>query len=61
MSFEKLLLRNQQIGECLRAIHGKDPSSLRDALGRPYRELLAAQERVLNAAEQLADSLRRMG
>lgn len=61
MNLDKIFSRNEQISECLRGMQLRDESSLIAALGRPYRELMAAQERLLNAAEQFADSVRRMG
>lgn len=61
MSFEKVFKRNQQIGETLKSMRHPDDHSLLTALGKPYRELLAAQERLLNAAENMAESIKRMG
>lgn len=61
MRLEKIFHRNEQISQCLRSLEGRDDHSVLDALQRPYRELVAAQERLLNAAERMADSLRRMG
>lgn len=61
MRLDKIFSRNDQISECLRSLEGRDEPSVLDTLHRPYRELVAAQERLLNAAERMAESLRRMG
>lgn len=61
MRFDKIFSRNEQISQCLRSLEGRDDNPVIDALNRPYRELIAAQERLLNAAERMAESLRRMG
>lgn len=61
MRFDKIFSRNEQISQCLRSLEGRDEPSALDSLSRPYRELIAAQERLLNAAERMAETLRRMG
>lgn len=58
MTFEKLLLRHQTIDACLKSVEGRDGSALLTQLGRPFRDFVAAQERLLCAAEALADRLR---
>lgn len=61
MTLDKLLLRHQTIDQCLKCVEGHDGSALMTQLGRPFRELVAAQERLLCAAEELVDRLRVQG
>lgn len=61
MNLIKLFNRNEQIGQCLKAVEGRDEKSMMQLLGRPYQEVMAAQERLLCAAERLADQVKRMG
>lgn len=61
MSFEKVFQRNQQIGDTLSVLQQSHDQLLLTALGKPYRDLLAAQERLLNAAENFAESIKRIG
>lgn len=61
MTIDKLLLRHQTIDQCLKSVEGHDGSVLMTQLGRPFREFVAAQERLLCAAEELVDRLRLQG
>ena len=61
MNLIKLFNRNEQIGQCLKEVEGRDEKTLMQLLGRPYQEVMAAQERLLCAAERLADQVKRMG
>lgn len=61
MRVDQIFSRNAQISECLRSLEGQQAGASLDALSRPFRELVAAQERLLNAAERLADAVRRAG
>lgn len=61
MNLTKLFNRYEQIGHCLKSVEGKDENSIRQALHRPYLDVLAAQERLLCAAERFADQVKRMG
>jgi len=61
MDLVKLFNRNEQIGQCLKSVEGRDEKTILQMLGRPYQEVLAAQERLLCAAERLADQVKRIG
>lgn len=62
MTLERVLSRQEKIQDTLSKVERVAPQELRDLAQLPaIKQVVAAQERLLCAAEALMDQLRRMG
>lgn len=61
MDLEKLFQRSAQIEDCLRLLQGQDRAMFAGPVSGALRDVIAIQERFLNAAESLVDAVRRNG